>query len=298
MHILVMEEKMFVNYANSLHDSPQGYMNKSIAVEINSAGTYRLNAKDEMETCRTNGRTDYQLIYIAGGKGFFYFKNSAEGTIVQKGNFVLYRPGEFQKYEFKKGDCAEVYWIHFTGSEIKKIFLKYGLDFSLSIFECKNDSAFAQIFCAIISEMQTRKKFFEDAAASLFCSIVMNMGRFSAEEFSENFSMQKEIDDAMNYFRKNYRKQICVEKFVESRGLGMSSFFRKFKSCTGISPLQFLLQVRISNAMNLLETTKLPVNEISLLVGYENSLYFSRLFHQHTGLSPKNWREKNSCIKI
>lgn len=100
---------MFLNFANSPHDRAAGYMDKSIPLEINSCGTYRLLTRNRLETCRPQGRVDYQLIYIASGRGYFYFNHSLEPTIVEAGNMVLYRPGEFQKYEYYGKDHPSIY---------------------------------------------------------------------------------------------------------------------------------------------------------------------------------------------
>ena len=60
---------------------------------------------------------------------------------------------------------------------------------------------------------------------------------------------------------------------------------------TGITPLQYILSQRISNAQLLLESTDYSISEISNLVGYDNPLYFSRLFCKQRGMSPRNYRD-------
>ena len=59
-----------------------------------------------------------------------------------------------------------------------------------------------------------------------------------------------------------------------------------------MTPLQYILSLRISNAQSLLETTKYNVTEIASIVGYENPLYFSRIFKKQVGLSPSEYRGK------
>lgn len=281
---------MFLNYANSQHDHPAGYMNKSISLEINSCGTYRLSAKNELETCRPEGRVDYQLIYIASGRGYFYFHNSIKPTIVEAGNMILYQPNEFQKYEYYGKDHANIYWIHFTGRDIDKLFLKYGLDANQSIISSGTESFYSLTFDQIILELQLQKKFFEESIVLLFSHIIMIAGRYSHELSHGRLIPLNEIEDVIVYFREHYQEKINVENFVEARGYSVSSFFRKFKKYTGMTPLQYLLQIRLSYATKLLETTNFQINEISGLVGYDNALYFSRLFHKHTGMSPKEYR--------
>ena len=55
--------------------------------------------------------------------------------------------------------------------------------------------------------------------------------------------------------------------------------------------MQFITSIRITNAQMLLETTNYAVNEIAHIVGYDNPLYFSRLFHKQKGCSPSEYRK-------
>ena len=52
-----------------------------------------------------------------------------------------------------------------------------------------------------------------------------------------------------------------------------------------------IVGTRINNAQMLLETTTYSINEISKIVGYDNQLYFSRLFHKLKGYSPREYRK-------
>ena len=56
--------------------------------------------------------------------------------------------------------------------------------------------------------------------------------------------------------------------------------------------MQYVLSLRITNAENLLETTEYNIAEISNIVGYENPLYFSRIFKKQKGLSPSEYRKR------
>ena len=69
-------------------------------------------------------------------------------------------------------------------------------------------------------------------------------------------------------------------------------FIQNFKQYTNSTPAQYLLSLRIHNAKVLLESTNYNVTEISNIIGYENPLYFSRIFKKQTGFSPSEYRKK------
>lgn len=285
---------MFINYGNSPENKPDGNRNIDKSIVINSCGTYRLVSQPKLLTCRPNGRIDYQLIYIASGTGYFYFDDDAP-TRIDAGNMVLYRPREFQKYIYFGKDRPAIYWIHFTGSDIDELLGRHAIDPSVRIIAAGTHPHYVHIFERIIAELQLQQEYFEESVSLFFTQLVIAAARFSHESMLDQTSIfLEEVIQATAYFHEHYRENINMESYIGSRCLGISSFFRKFKQYTGVTPLQYLLDIRLSNARKLLETTDHSVSEIASMVGYDNALYFSRLFHKHTGLSPREYK-KSIC---
>ena len=83
---------------------------------------------------------------------------------------------------------------------------------------------------------------------------------------------------------------VSVQDLADSIGLNRSYLHRLFKSAIGSSVQEYLLDLRIRKACALLKSTELPVSIISLSVGYEDTLYFSRLFKRKKGVSPSQYR--------
>ena len=76
--------------------------------------------------------------------------------------------------------------------------------------------------------------------------------------------------------------------------MSVSYFLKKFKEVTAKSPMQYILGIRINNAVSLLESTDYNVTEISTIIGYDNPLYFSRIFKKQKGVSPSDYRKQLS----
>ena len=101
------------------HNSHLDFKDKKHPLFVGSAGVYHLFTRPRLPTHRPRGRLDYQLLYIASGKAHFYFDKSDKDTVVTAGHIVIYRPKEPQRYVYYGTEQTEVYWVHFTGGNVR-----------------------------------------------------------------------------------------------------------------------------------------------------------------------------------
>ena len=71
-------------------------------------------------------------------------------------------------------------------------------------------------------------------------------------------------------------------------------FIQNFRKITKLTPMQYIVSLRITSAKNLIDNTDYNITQISETVGYDNSMYFSRIFKKHTGMSPTEYRKRNT----
>ena len=292
-------------YTNSAYrsDCRRGeFKDRSRPVIINSCGTYRLYTRPKLPTYRPRGRLDFQLLYIAGGRAHFHLDGREE--IVTAGHMVLFRPREVQKYEYYGTDQTEVYWVHFTGSNVTNILRHYGIPRDRKVFYCGYSLEYQKLFRHMIHELQMCRENHEEMLAILLRQIFILIQRKLGERGEparDNHTLAREIDAAVIYFNEHYNKDLNIEEYAGSRHMSTSWFIRNFKKYMGVTPMQYVLSLRMSNAESLLEMTDYNVTEISSIVGYENPLYFSRMFKKQRGLSPSEYRKKirrlDNCVK-
>ena len=282
---------MYMN-TGYLNHSHMDFKDKSRPLIVGSCGIYRLSERPKMPTYRPRGRVDFQIIYIAAGCGHFHFDAVDNETIVPAGNIVIFRPKELQKYEYYGKDKTEVYWIHFTGSDVKNILRKYGFPDNERIFPVGTSMEYERIFKRIIIELQRCQDNYEEMLTLLLRHLLIIFQReLTREQVLKNEYLDHEMDTAVTYFNENYNRDINIEEYATSKGMSVSWFIRSFKKFTGSTPMQFIVALRVSNAQVLLETTNYSINEISKIVGYDNQLYFSRLFHKLKGFSPREYQK-------
>lgn len=280
---------MYVN-SGYLNNSLVDFKDKSRPLIVGSAGTYRLISRQKLPTYRPKGRIDYQLLYVAAGKGHFFFDGKEE--IVPAGHMVLYRPKETQRYVYYGADQTEVYWVHFTGNDVKQILRSYGVPDKGHVFFTGNSAEYHRLFREMIHELQLCRPHFEELLTMLLREVLVRISREFAKGSQMNPFNQAEMEAAVHYFNEAYNTSISIEAYAASRHMSTCWFIRNFRQYTGNTPMQYILNIRIANAQSLLSGTVYNISEIASIVGYDNPLYFSRLFKKQTGLSPSQYRKE------
>lgn len=263
---------------------------KSKPLIVTSCGTYHLYTRPKLPTWRPRGRLDFQLLYIASGKAHFHFNGKEQ--IVTAGHMVIYRPKEPQKYEYYGEDQTEVYWVHFTGSDVTNILRSYGITKDKHVFYCGKGLEYRNHFRLMIQELQMCKEHFEEMLEMHLREIFVMIHRhFQASTKLNNSQIAEDIDAATMFFNEHYNEEISIEEYAETHHMSTSWFIRNFKQYTGSTPMQYILSKRIYNAEILLQDSSYNVTEISQIVGYDNPLYFSRIFKKAKGISPSEYRK-------
>ena len=96
---------------------------------------------------------------------------------------------------------------------------------------------------------------------------------------------------AIDYVKRNYRRNISISELAEVAKMSESNFFRIFKRSMGTSPVAYINDYRLLISSVLLETTDKKIGSISEEVGFNEQYYFSKLFSKRFGVSPAVYRK-------
>ena len=283
---------MYIN-SGYLNHSRLAFVDKSRPLIVGSCGTYRLSSHYKLPTWWHSGRPDWQLLYVASGKAHFYIKG--QDVIVTAGNMVLYQPKQEMHYEYFGKDKPEVYWVHFTGGQVRSILKRHEVPMDSNVFYAGNSPTYGYLFKEMILELQTCRVGYETLLSMYLEQIFVLVQRSRMDKAPVVSShLQEEMGIARRYFHEHYNEDINIEEYALSRNMSVSYFLKKFKEVTTKSPMQYILGIRISNAVSLLKSTDYNVTEISTIIGYDNPLYFSRIFKKQKGVSPSDYRKQLS----
>lgn len=236
-------------------------------------------------------REQYILHLIVSGKGTYV---TPEGSYsLSSGDMFLIRPRTEIEYYADEANPWEYYWVNFSGADAEVILKR--TDFTIEnpvIRSCNSD-----VFKAMESILENAGNERYEAIGLTGRLYILLSLLVKYSERKPNSSSRKCFKTARDYIAVNYPLPVTVEDIAEKSGVSRSTLFRVFKEETGISPVDYLIAYRISQAKRLLSETDLSVTAIARSVGYEDNLYFSRSFKKLTGETPTEYRTKQNCNK-
>lgn len=242
-------------------------------------------------------RTEYVLHIVRKGKGTF----TTGGKTYHLGKdqaFLIY-PDIETIYQADREDPWSYMWVGFNGIKANECVTNAGFstDNPVKILQC------ADVLHDYISQML-------QAHALTYANdlrrtgLLMEFWSTLIEEYTAARHQRTNYDypgtvyvkSAINYMSHNYAKKIKIAELAEHIGINRSYLASSFKKAMGISPQEFLINIRMDKAVSLLKHSTLPVTDIANQVGYDDPLSFSRIFRQRYDMSPRAYREKEEVL--
>lgn len=257
-------------------DDKKSFPTKRTAAVI-SAGCMQCTRYDQM-TIRKNGREDWSLYYCEAGR--IYFEN---GTL-EAGQAWIYAPGVPQKYRMYCGDKTAYRYLHFTGSDVAA--LLSSLEIPLSAPIQVKSGLLPQLFDNIQSSLADSSPLSMLSGEYYTLHLISQIAR-GRSGISEVHMMKRVTDNMEHSFAAPYD----AERYARMLKISVSRFNHLFKSCMGVPPYAYYVNLRITNACSLLEETELKIRQVAEKCGYEDPLYFAQAFKKVTGTTPSEYRK-------
>lgn len=112
--------------------------------------------------------------------------------------------------------------------------------------------------------------------------------RYFAKKVSHH--PDEDITQVQIWLQDNFVRPVKVQELAEQFNMSVRTLNRRFRAAIGRSPLEYLQEVRLNNARDLLKKTNLTIAEIAVLCGYQDTAFFTRLFRKHYQSSPRAYR--------
>lgn len=238
------------------------------------------------------GRTlnEYQLLYIAKGKGSFT-SASCKTTEIRAGNMFLLFPGEWHSYAPDPSVGWEEYWIGFKGENIDNRVRNSFFSKQKPVFYVGVLDEVVQLYNQGIVVAREQKTGFQQMLAGIVNHLLGLAFSLDKHAGFEELEVANLINQAKIIFADKLQERIRPEEVAEKLHMSYSWFRRLFREYTGFAPAQYVQELRIQYAKELLTNTNLSVKEVAFRCGFDNPEYFFLAFRKKTEYTPSRYRD-------
>ncbi|MCI8744642.1 MAG: AraC family transcriptional regulator [Lachnospiraceae bacterium] len=236
-------------------------------------------------------RSHYLLHYIVDGKGTYqtgerkFQLEAGEGFLIEPNSLVYYQADGKEPWSYL--------WIGFSGKRAEEYLEDLGLNSRQLTFRSQKGQELKRLVLEMMgcSDGSVTSRFRQQSLLYGFFSILSEnaVDRGRSEPSKENFYMER----AVTFIRNRYSSNIKVADIAGHLCVDRSYLYKLFKNTLDMSPQEFLTEVRLSRAKELLSATKLSVEQVALSCGYQDTLVFSKAFKRSTGMAPKEYRREH-----
>ncbi|HSH09687.1 MAG TPA: AraC family transcriptional regulator [Oceanipulchritudo sp.] len=231
---------------------------------------------------------EYQIIYITRGKGIFWSERSGTDRI-ESGTVFLLFPGVRHRYRPDPSTGWDEHWIGFSGFHVDRI-VPSRFSPERPVFKIGVHPEMQLLFSDSCELARHETYGFRERIGIKILDLLVELDLKIHAEASAVAHYEPQIRKACCQMVESIDKPFDSEAFARENGISHTSFRRHFKAQMGMAPVQYLLDLRMRKAIGLLMHTTLPVKTIAQECGFENPLYFSRMFKKRTGDPPSDAR--------
>lgn len=230
-------------------------------------------------------RDIYSLHYVISGRG--YIKTRDKMFTIEEGQSFLIYPKEEYYYYPDEGNPWEYVWIDFHGQEGDRLVSLTGFSADNPTMTVDSD---VRTYYNVIVETKDRIQKEEQERAKLHFLLTKYFRKGLEKEQSHRKDyIQLAEEYVSNYF---WRSDLSIPEIAEALHIDRTYLYRLVKGKFRMSPSQYLTEFRIEKAGELLEQGNLPIQTVAGSVGYEDALYFSKIFKKIKGVSPSDYRKR------
>ena len=235
-------------------------------------------------------RNHHIIHFVASGKGK-YIKGGQEYELSVGDGFYC-PPDEVLYYVSDSNEPWEYYWIGFGGVDAYWLLGAAGLSSKEPIFHCKDTQSIIKAFLDVYNSYGSELYNEIEMSGNLY-KCLSSIIKESDSIVGKHRRSTDYIDISIRFIEHNYSRPISVNDIASSTGISRSHLYRLFMQELNITPNEYLIQFRISNACKLLRESNINISEAAYSSGFSDPLYFSRVFKRIKGITPTEYANNN-----
>lgn len=151
----------------------------------------------------------------------------------------------------------------------------------------------------LLYEVQQKDEYYESICQNILEALIFNVKRRAKSPLvpSPTKSINKECAFIKDYLDIHYSSELNLDYLAEVTHMNKYYLIHVFKKVIGTSPIEYLIEKRISIAKMLLETTEYSIEQISGISGFSSQSYFNQTFKKRVGITPSKYRNQYTANK-
>lgn len=238
-----------------------------------------------------------QMHFVLKGKGDVTI--GRQRFTVQAGQ-IFHTPKEVMWY-YESDDKTpwEYVWIGFCGEWAGRLIDETGMNLKNLLADIPDMDVIMKLRDELVQTMSSDASYM--AMMPIFWKLIQEMTK--ARGYAPDVKMRAKnscekqfnarITEIVRRLEREYMNDISVNEIANELSVSRAWLSRSFKEMTGKTIKEYVTDLRISHAMDLLSQTPFSIAEVGAACGYKNPLFFSRMFKQVVGFSPTEWRNKH-----
>lgn len=222
----------------------------------------------------------YEIIYYEKGSG----KTTIDGEVYsyKEDCIAVITPDTIHDEESFEPTTV-LFCLFSTDQPLEKLQITNGLNNSANVRDVLN------LMYKIKEEMQSKRQNYEQYLNLLMGQVLILLQRIQCGD--HNGSASDGIEYVKIFLKENYSNFIDFDLLAEQIGYSYDRFRHLFKESTGLSPTQYLINIRIAKAKEYLENSSYSIRTISRFCGFNNASKFIEMFKAKTGFTPLKYRK-------
>lgn len=261
---------------------------------------YALKRKFNSESKTVYHSHDFiSMVYVLAGACTYKINNAL--YTVKKGDLVICNPGVFHGKILNPWEEISEFHLGLNNISIEGL----PRDHMISEDSCPviSLSKYEQDFLKCCNDMLLEQEKGEPGRELMLKSLAMKLivlflkaiytGEISFENNLFNFESYDKttiVNTVLSFINENYMKEISLDKISRNMYLSPVYISKIFKEEIGESPINYLIKVRLSRAVEMLKEGNLSIKAVAKSIGYDDAYYFSKLFKKYYGRSPSKYK--------
>lgn len=246
----------------------------------------------------------YELFFVVKGTRYLFLDGICH--VLTPGDIILIKPYQTHYMQSLSSEFYARYVLNFTPDYLEELLKLSEKQRFLEVWENEILHLTSEQTGEIVNVLEKMQKYYprRDAVAEklkknyclellLLCRDYYPMQKPAQLVVAgDTTSPRQEILDAISYMNAHYAEKMDLETIASQIHLSKYYFCRLFREVTGVTVLEYLINVRLTRARKLLMESTLTIGEIAQKTGFASAVHFSRTYHNVYGESPGDTRRK------